>query len=198
MVDPTDPTAWLQEMQQMVPPTAMKLFMEAQAFSDLLEAETDRGCALMAAAYLDDKTRSVISRKLVECKEVDDLFSGTRPLATFSARIQFCLFLGLVPRKTFRDLNIIRSIRNEYAHDPKPLSFETERLKSKCLSLSSVVVGPSATARERFILTVLNIVGTLIAAEEQAVRIEECEERAPSSYPDSVRSMAERISAGKP
>jgi len=50
-------------------------------------------------------------------KQIDGLFSTYAPLATFSAKISICFAFGFIDEPTFRDLEVIRKIRNRFAHD---------------------------------------------------------------------------------
>jgi hypothetical protein len=74
-------------------------FDAAAEFRSTLTDETDRGCALMAAAYLDDRLAELLKAYFVDdlpvAKKVLDL---ERPLGTFSARIDVAYLLGLPPR----------------------------------------------------------------------------------------------------
>jgi hypothetical protein len=53
----------------------------------------------------------------VDTKHIDGLFSGYGPLATFAAKGSLCYALGFIDEAVFRDLEIIRRIRNRFAHD---------------------------------------------------------------------------------
>src|SRR4051794_30171075 len=90
---------------------------EIEAFRKALTAESDRGCALFAAAYLDHSLSDVLYVSLVANKKIEtDLFEGTAPLASFSSRIKMAYYLGLISQPCRRDLDIIRGIRNDFAH----------------------------------------------------------------------------------
>jgi len=67
------------------------------AFRKALTAESDRGCALFAAAYLDASLSDFLYVSLVSNKSIEkDLFEGSAPLATFSSRIMMAYYLGLI------------------------------------------------------------------------------------------------------
>jgi hypothetical protein len=71
---------------------------ETEAFRKPLSAESDRGCALFAAAYLDSSLSDLLYVSLVAKKKIEsDLFDGTNPLMTFSSRIKMAYYLGLSP-----------------------------------------------------------------------------------------------------
>jgi hypothetical protein len=106
-------------------------------FRSALSKETDRGCALFASSYLEKALSDLIYCALAFDKNIEkDLFSGTTPLATFSSRIKIAYYLGKISKVEKRDLELIRKIRNEFAHSADPIDFETHKIKSQCSELS--------------------------------------------------------------
>lgn len=111
------------------------------------QSQSDRGVALIVAADLDDNLERAIKSRLVDASAAKDvslfakLFSGYGPLSSFSGRIDLARGLQLIGEKTYQDLAIIRRIRNDFAHkirwesDPKPLTFETKSIASRCNNL---------------------------------------------------------------
>ena len=67
------------------------------AFRQALSKESDRGCALFAAAYLDSALSDLLFLSFVESKKIeDDLFEGNAPLSAFSSRIKMAFYLGRI------------------------------------------------------------------------------------------------------
>jgi DNA-binding MltR family transcriptional regulator len=95
----------------------------------LAEITTDgpRGAIIIGATLLEDALRVVIRRHMISLKkeEADQLFTGTAPLATFSAKIRLAYALGLIGPKTRGDLDNVRELRNAFAHGKMVLRFET-------------------------------------------------------------------------
>ena len=97
---------------------AVKEFLKKQlrefvAFRRALTDESDRGCALFAAAYLDKALSDVLFLSLVENKKIEaELFEGNAPLATFSSRIKLAFYLGKISTACRSDLETIRKIRD--------------------------------------------------------------------------------------
>jgi len=101
-------------------------------FLDEFNRETERGAALAAAAFLDDILERVLAAFLIPNDSGSALTSGfNAPLATLSARIAACHALGLISEVEFREAQLIRKVRNEFAHKVK-MSFETDGMKSLC------------------------------------------------------------------
>jgi DNA-binding MltR family transcriptional regulator len=97
-----------------------KLPPDVAAFAEAIATftkQTDRGCALVAAAWVDDALAEYVRAVLRPDQHVSDqLFQSEGPLGTFSARIKIAYMFGLIERYEYEDLEIIRSIRNEFAH----------------------------------------------------------------------------------
>lgn len=128
-----------------------KQFAEFKEFRRALTQESDRGCALFAAAFLDTTLEQLIRAVLLDSKRVEeDLLQGTAPLATFSARIKFSYYLGLISAECRSELDIIRKIRNDFAHDASLISFDTPAIANRCRGLSYSYHESSHRARGHF------------------------------------------------
>jgi len=109
---------------------------EFMAFRQALTKESDRGCALFAAAFLDKALSDLLYLSLVADKRVEkDLFEGTAPLSSFSARIKIAFYLGKISKECRTDLDTIRGIRNEFAHHADIISFDSQSIADRCRSL---------------------------------------------------------------
>ena len=116
--------------------------------------ESDRAAAVLFAAYLDHLLGELIAAYMaVEYDRVDKLLykDGHGPLGTFAARINTTHCLGLLSEDEYSDLNIIRRIRNDFAHKLVGLTFEYQSIADRCRNLKGAQVGGRpATARESF------------------------------------------------
>jgi mannitol operon repressor len=125
------------------------------ALSQELNKETERGEVLLAAAYLDYLLGELIATKIVVAPEESKnlgLFEGpTAPLATFSARLRVAYAFGLLSKDEYDDINLIRDIRNKFAHQLTGLSFSADAIAVRCHRLISAKVdGEPSTIRECF------------------------------------------------
>ena len=94
-------------------------------FRKSLIQESDRGCALMAAAFIEDKLEKLLESYFIENEKVcKQLLKANGALATFSSKIDLTFLLGLIPKNVFNDLHILRKIRNEFAHTASEISFK--------------------------------------------------------------------------
>ena len=70
-------------------PKPEELSADSGRFIQDLQQETDRGVALVGAAFLDDAVRALIRAALIkESETADRLFEYPRPLATFDAHLR--------------------------------------------------------------------------------------------------------------
>ncbi|NPU93980.1 MAG: hypothetical protein HPY82_18880 [Gammaproteobacteria bacterium] len=65
----------------------------------------------------------------------DKIFDGYGPLATFSAKTDMALLLGLITERVHKDINLIRKIRNIFAHEAEKVGFEIDQVKGLCAKL---------------------------------------------------------------
>lgn len=121
------------------------------------QAETDRGAALVGAALLDSRLERLLLSHMLPGKIADDLVKGgNAPLGSFSARINATFAFGLITTKERQDLNLIRGIRNEFAHSEHGLTFADQKIVGLCSSLISrrppdMISGPVGyPPRQRF------------------------------------------------
>jgi DNA-binding MltR family transcriptional regulator len=124
------------------------------ALAKEFQGETDRAAAVLSAAYLDHLLERLIAAAMaLEYKQVDGLLyrDGYGPLGTFSAKISVAYCLGLLDRNQRSDLDIIRYVRNRFAHRFTDLTFEHSEIADRCLNLKGAHVGGRpTTARECF------------------------------------------------
>lgn len=139
--------------------------LEYMAFRRELTKESDRGCALLAAANLDSMLEDLLRRKLIGSKaHKDSLFGYTGPVGSFSSRILLSYSIGLISEDCLHDIQIIRKIRNDFGHMPTIISFEDDKMKSLCQSLRLNAYAKSVRARQKFVNSVSGISGQLEAA----------------------------------
>ncbi|MBE7556685.1 MAG: hypothetical protein HS126_37015 [Anaerolineales bacterium] len=100
-----------------------------------LESQTDRGAAIIGASLLDRRLEEAIRVHLLDNKVTEKLFDASQALGSFSAKIDLAYSLGLYGEKSYHDLNLIRKIRNEFAHFDTPLNFDSQSVASRCAEL---------------------------------------------------------------
>lgn len=117
----------------------LKRIQEFKDFRMSLLAESDRGSVLMAAAFIEDKITQLLETYMVQNKKIQEkIFNGNGALATFSSKIDMSFLLGLLAKNIYNDLGILRKLRNDFAHNAKSITFQTDYIKNRCNSLQVV------------------------------------------------------------
>lgn len=104
------------------------------AFTDELNRESSRGCALLCCSYLDDMLEDILRAFFAE-GQADVLLKGFHaPLGSFATRIRACYALGLLKKVEFEEIGRLKVIRNDFAHQVG-MSFATQGIRDKCGNL---------------------------------------------------------------
>lgn len=109
-------------------------------FSDEFNKESDRACVILSAAMIENELENLLKRSLIpSTKRSDDLFdTATSPLGNFSSKIIMAYRLGIISKKLYNSINIIRKIRNQFAHDIYECNFGNEKVKDKVRQLENM------------------------------------------------------------
>lgn len=142
--------------------------------------ESDRGAVLNAAAILDEWLGKILKSFLADNKSAESLTNGfNAPLGTFSSKVLAAHALGLIQDNEAEEITIIRKIRNEFGHNWKDVSFETQKIEDLANNLPWL--GPkeyedSSGPRDRFnaaiaiLLTDLMWRARLVSKEKRKVK----------------------------
>ena len=112
----------------------------SQADFEALLKDWDRAAAINGGClinlYLDILFRSVMVK---DTQFVEDILDGKGhgPLSSLSAKTKVAYVLGLINKETMKDLDYIRRIRNEFAHNVKAISFKDSPVREYCKELST-------------------------------------------------------------
>lgn len=99
------------------------------------QGESGRAIAIVGGAFLETMLEHILLAFLPENgKESARLMEVNQPLGNFSNKISMCYCLGLIESIIRHDLNIIRKIRNKFAHNLH-VSFDDEEIRSLCAEL---------------------------------------------------------------
>jgi hypothetical protein len=171
--------------QQLWKSSSKENLRTSKHFRRALTEESDRGCALFAAAYLDNALYDLLYLSLVESKKIEEeLFEGTAPFANFSARIKLAFYLGKISAACRTDLDTIRKIRNDFAHDATLISFDSQSVADRCRNLAFSYHLSEGRPRGHFTAAAAGILGKIHVATLESV--------APKQKPDDQPSEAEK------
>jgi DNA-binding MltR family transcriptional regulator len=128
----------------------------------------------MAAAYLDSQLELLLRKSFIADEHVaKELLDASKPLGTFSSRIDLTFAVGQLPRLVHRDLHLIRKIRNDFGHNPQPIDFAEPRISARCRELTHTFHDESEAPRRRFtnaVMGVLAFIHIAIHRQEQPHR----------------------------
>jgi hypothetical protein len=117
-----------------------------QQLVEIYHAESDRAAAVLAGSFIEHYLAAFIKRFLVKDSDIDQLFHGFGPMASFSQRIYVAYAFRIIDRQARDDLIAIKDIRNHFAHNPKAATFADPALdkhfKKFGLPRSPVFTGP--------------------------------------------------------
>jgi len=124
-----------------------------------LTSNNDRAKAVVGGALMDSILDYAIRARVLTLPEPEEnkLFSLAGPFGTCDQKIQGAFALGLFGSKTRTDLVLINRIRNEFAHDLNPISFDEERIAGRCRAIHTATNSDSHDQglwREKFVLAV--------------------------------------------
>lgn len=159
-------------------------------FLNATNGETERGRALIAASLIEEMLEEILRGFLLDNSATKKLFDDPNaPLSTFSAKASASRALGLISAKEFSDIELIRKIRNAFAHSVM-CSFENEKVKSWAValklgmsSLDALEKGHKSRAddpKQRFGMVTTSLV-TSLYNRAHYVKIERLEDRSWSS-----------------
>ena len=95
---------------------------------------SDRTIALVGRSLADDGLQRCMIRRMnhLEPKEIKALFSGFGPLSTFSAKIMTAYATNIIDKEIRDDLDVLREIRNAFAHNYGHISLDTKEIIDIC------------------------------------------------------------------
>jgi len=106
----------------------------------LLYRESDRGAAVVAASLLDKKLEDLVRTYFESVSSpskgmVDSLFAPMAPLSSFSAKIHLCFLMGLLDKEQLHDLDLVRKLRNDFAHSSGEADFTDPAITNRMREL---------------------------------------------------------------
>jgi len=101
---------------------------------------SDRSCAVLAGAILDDLLKTLLQRYLLPPVNSSDdrLLSRSGPIDSFYARIELASRLNLISEHTRKALDWVRDIRNDAAHKTD-FTFDSESNNHRVANIVSIL-----------------------------------------------------------
>jgi hypothetical protein len=133
---------------------------------DHLERESDRGVILIIGAMLDELLAELLKNVLDPAVSGKLLNGSTAPLGSFSARAKMAFAIGVIDVQDYKDIEVIRKVRNAAAHFEVKQGFDTwfksQSVIGLCGNLSQDRLTTGASARERFIFAAKTTCGSIM------------------------------------
>ena len=110
---------------------------EVSKLFELMENESDRGCALVAGSFVEAAVEMAVAARMVDDKKVIDevFYRSDSPAGSFSAKIKLAQGLGMFGPQTAEKLRRIKDVRNAFAHALRPLDFSHPTIVRACEQL---------------------------------------------------------------
>lgn len=106
-------------------------------FLTLIGGQDDRAMVLSLATFIEDTLGRLLLAYFRNCKATRDLVDGfSAPLGTLGSRIKAVYSFGLVTQEQYKDMELLRKIQNEFAHDWEGVTLERNDIKAMAGELS--------------------------------------------------------------
>lgn len=113
------------------------LFNDLNRLNSYLGSLDERGLILSLAAFSEDSLGKMLLTFMLDNKASKELIEGfNAPLGTFSSRIKTCFSLGLITEGKYKDLELLRKIRNKFSHSWENISIDDKDISQQIQNLS--------------------------------------------------------------
>lgn len=120
---------------------------ETEAVRELFKS-SDRAAAIMAATIVENRLTAAIKHRFNPHVAVQkEMFRSSGPLGSFSAKIKLAYLMGICSERAFKDLEVMKDIRNRFAHHIDIKDFNSQRIADWCknFQLIDISVFPTGT-----------------------------------------------------
>jgi hypothetical protein len=119
--------------------TYTKMTEAMQRVTRELQLESDRGCVVLAFAWMDECLTQNLLRFLLpsahQSAKADELLGVGRPIGDAATKIDLSFRLGLLQPNTHKSLHLFRELRNDFAHLASSITFETPTVRDRVLAI---------------------------------------------------------------
>jgi hypothetical protein len=113
-------------------PQTVAIASEAMQIALQMLEERGRGAVLVGVARVDTALERLLQAVMAPSSEKSDgLFKPERPLGSFGAKIALARRLSLIDESLERALNVLRRLRNDFAHSTESASLASPTNKSR-------------------------------------------------------------------
>lgn len=126
-----------------------------------LATETDKGCVVTVEPALSGVLTDLIKTKFGDVKA-----------ATFARKIKVAYEKGLIPENIYHDLELIRKIRNQIAHEEGMVGFDDKEIIELCAKFKNAHSVANDDQRKVFCSVANNILALLSFAQSPAHKLD--------------------------
>lgn len=106
-------------------------------FLSLIGEQDDRAMVLSLATFIEDTLGRLLIAYFRNCKATKELVEGfNAPIGTLSSRIKAVYSFGLVTEDQYKDMEILRKVRNQFAHNWEGVSLARNDIQATIGQLS--------------------------------------------------------------
>ena len=143
------------------PTTSKEIIQRRDELFQALSKESDRGVVLISASFLEEALEALIRarfsiRHTKSKSSINPLFDSFGPLSSFSAKLKICYAMDLIGEWMYRDLEIVRKLRNDFAHSVGIARFDlpevvqlTKKLKAADLAVTAITKEEAGTKKAK-------------------------------------------------
>lgn len=111
-----------------------------------LTTGSERACAIVAVALLDDRLTAAIKAKLKDDKDISHhLLKPSGAIGAFGPKAELAYLLSMFSKETLDDLGHMSFIRNRFAHVPAGVTFGTRDVRIACEEITLMKRLPEAS-----------------------------------------------------
>lgn len=106
-------------------------------FMTIIKRQDERALVLSFATFVEDTLGRLLVAYFRNCKATKELVVGSSaPLGTLGTRIKAVFAFGLVTEQQYKDMEILRKVRNQFAHNWEGVSLERNDIAAMVGQLS--------------------------------------------------------------
>jgi hypothetical protein len=102
---------------------------------EMKRQKNDRVAAILGSNLLDLTLKAVLTIHVPNRDAAPELFEDFGPLSTLDAKIKMAHAMDLLGPQTRKNLGIIRTVRNVFAHTANAITFDTPEVAEACNAL---------------------------------------------------------------
>ena len=100
-------------------------------FFDEFRSESDRGATILASVWIDKLLERKLNALFTEGNSSTrrKLYDLNGPFSSFSSKVLAAYSLGWIDSEIFDDINLVRKIRNKFAHELHGIDLESPKIR---------------------------------------------------------------------